>query len=631
MPANSSNCQPEFVSTPPDPRWLSRRVAMGLTPILLIFGLECWLVLGGGNYGRLHRLLFVIAAIVAGLIPPIRRAIQFLWNAANTTPRKRIWIALLIAIISSLFIVWTERYHHIPLKPQFQDEFSYLIQMRMLARGHFWMPAIPLPQYFDSFYLFVKPVYASMYFPGAAMMYVPALWLHLPYLAGPLAVAGLAAAFLYLVISEILDGASGILAVLFLLSLKLFRVMSVTVMSQIPMLLLGLVMTWATLRWRQKYKKRWLVLLGAAAGWGAITRPADALCFAIVLGLVIAVEMRKQSWSQRAKTAALVILPTLPFLLLQLTLNRNITGHWLTTPFGQYNDAHYPGAFGFHTGPVPAPSSAIPQEQQFYETNIRYVIEQHQLKNLIPFGLKSERQFAQRAGIVDPLLWLILPLSLLAMWNRKFWLVWGMLPVYLLVLSFYAFTWDLPHYFVMVIPALILLQLLPIRFLTSTFPNRADMIHTMVGLSMIVLALAAMPQLDRLVYDQYFARPELDQIDRDLATNVSAPAVVMFHYNKNTIVDGKKITNDPSEEPVFNSDVAWPDNAPIIRARDLNTKVSAVGKPGDRDQALYEYYLRLDPARVFYLYNRGAGEGRLRRLGTAPQILQNIAAASTAK
>ena len=126
---------------------------------------------------------------------------------------------------------------------------------------------------------------------------------------------------------------------------------------------------------------------------------------------------------------------------------------------------------------------------------------------------------------------------------------------------------------------------------------------------MIALSLAAMPQFNRLVHDRYFNYTELEQIDNDLAANVAAPAVVMFHFNS--------LVNNPSEEPVFNPDVAWPDDAAIIRVRDLNTDISAIGHPGDRDRPLYEYYSRVAPARVFYLYNRGGGSERLKRLGTA--------------
>ena len=146
------------------------------------------------------------------------------------------------------------------------------------------------------------------------------------------------------------------------------------------------------------------------------------------------------------------------------------------------------------------------------------------------------------------------------------------------------------------------------------------MIRTMTGAAMIGVSLANLPQFDRVLHDQYFETPELEQIDKDLARGVSLPAVVLFHFNRDAIIGGKKVTDNPSVEPVFNASVAWPDDAPIIRAHDLNADVSAIGKPGDRDRPLYEYYWRIDPKRVFYLYDRGGENERLIRLGTAAEM-----------
>ncbi|MGD0463359.1 MAG: glycosyltransferase family 39 protein [Tepidisphaeraceae bacterium] len=619
MPADNRQPPEPQTSTLP---WLSPRTAAWLTPVFLFVGVECWLVVGKGNYGHQHQPLLILAAVVCGFLPPIRQAFNWLWKALERpSPRTRLCLAIAIGLGSSLFLYWTQRFEKTPFHPKFHDEFSYLIQMRMLAHGRLWMPAIPCPDFFDTFYLFVSPVYASMYFPGAAMMYVPALLLHLPYFIAPLAASGLCAALLYLIFTDILDGASALLAVLILLSMGMFRMMSIMLMAQTPTLLLGLAMIWSVLHWRRGNQARWLVILGLAAGWAAITRPADALCFAIVLAIVMAMDLRPRPWQAWAKTAAWVIVPALPFLAIQLTLNRNVTGHWLTTPFARYTDLNYPGAIGFHQGSAPPHVSNVPEKQLFYELYAKGVIEQHQLKNLFAVELSGEWAAASTAAMPDAFFWLIVPMSILALWDRRLWAVWGMLPLYLLVLAGYSFAAVLPHYVVVVMPAMILLCLLPIRFLTDTFPKRAAMIRTMIGLGMIALTIAAMPQLNRVVHDQYFETPELEAIDWTLSREVSPPAVVMFHFNRDTLIRGRTVTDDPSIEPVFNSSVAWPDDAAIIRAHDLNPNVSAIGKPGDLDQPLYAYYARIDPKRVFYLYDRG-GLTKLRRLGTAEELAQ---------
>jgi hypothetical protein len=623
--------------------WLSPRIARWLSPLSLLLGVELWLLLGGGNFGRPSKPLILLVLIAVGLIPPINRLFNRIWEAlAKPSPTARRWTAIVIWIVSSVFLYSTQRYENISLAPKWEDEFSYLIQMQMLARGHFWMPAIPLPQYFQTFYMFVTPVYASMYFPGAAMMYAPALALHLPYFIGPLAASGLCAAMIYLIFTEILDGASGLLAVLMLLCLpatpvpaSMFRMMSIMTMAQTPALLLGLIMTWGVLRWRQKRNWKWLALVGAAGGWSAITRPADGLCFALVLGVVIVWDYsqlaprlsspKSTCNSQLLPHLAALVLPVIPFLILQFVINHNVTGLWFTTPFGKYNDINYPGVFGFHSGAGPRHVSDLPEAQFFYEVYAKGVIGQHRLSGFVTVGLKNQLEMIGNVAIPDPFFWLIMPLSLPAMWSRKLWAVWGMLPTFVLLLSPYAFSWVLPHYYLMVLPAILLLCLLPIRFLSDVFPRRVAMIRTMMVLPMIALAVMGMPQLNRLVHDQYFEPRELMQIDGDIAKQVTAPAVVMFHFNRGVKMNGKTVFNDPSQEPVFNADVAWPDDAPVIRAHDLNESASVAGKPGDRDRALYEYYARVDPLRVFYLYNRGAEKNRLIRLGTAAQMAQATA------
>ena len=68
--------------------------------------------------------------------------------------------------------------------------FDARAQAQMLARGRLWLPAHPAADSFESFHIHVRPVYASMVFPGATLFHVPAVWLKLPYAVMPLVVAG---------------------------------------------------------------------------------------------------------------------------------------------------------------------------------------------------------------------------------------------------------------------------------------------------------------------------------------------------------------------------------------------------------------------------------------------------------
>ena len=78
-----------------------------------------------------------------------------------------------------------------------------------------------------------------------------------------------------------------------LASLSWFRVYSVLLTSHEPMLLLGLLLVWAWLRWRRGRRRGWAWAMGVFAGWGAITRPADALCFAVPVGCALLLDLLK--------------------------------------------------------------------------------------------------------------------------------------------------------------------------------------------------------------------------------------------------------------------------------------------------------------------------------------------------
>src|SRR5437899_963793 len=49
--------------------------------------------------------------------------------------------------------------------PRVHDEFSYVLMSNTLASGHVSNPSPPLPEFFDTFHVLVRPVYASKYFP----------------------------------------------------------------------------------------------------------------------------------------------------------------------------------------------------------------------------------------------------------------------------------------------------------------------------------------------------------------------------------------------------------------------------------------------------------------------------------
>ena len=86
---------------------------------------------------------------------------------------------------------------------------------------------------------------------------------------------------------------------------------------------------------------------------------------------------------------------------------------------------------------------------------------------------------------------------------------------------------------------------------------------------------------------------------REAERRVDKPAVILFRYGP-----GANII----EEPVYNTAVAYPDEAAVIRAHDL----------GARNVEIFDYYAARDPRRMFYRFDRASAT--LTPLGTAGDL-----------
>ncbi len=472
--------------------------------------------------------------------------------------------------------------------PKFHDEYMYLLQARMLASGRLWLPAHELAPFFESFHILVEPVYAATYFPGAAMLYVPGVWLGAPYWVTSAIISGLAVAMLYPVMTELFDGVSGLLAVLMAIALHFMREGAITAESYQPMMLLVLLAAWCHLRWRERRSYGWAAAFGVCAGWAAITRPLDAVCFVGPICVLFAWDtLRGEGRGRRAfVTFAIVTAAALPFLALQLVFDEHVTGHYLETPLGHYVRTTFPG-LEFRYTPATAPAEAVSdlaQVREYYADFFRKDVIRHAT---IPFAQTwlSER-LATVADITLPAhaTFVLLPVGLLCLRRHgtRAALAAGVLTMPL-AYSFYPSFLNL--YGIACIPAFQTLCLGGEHVLRRTLPRTFT---SAVALALAALSLASLPQL-RGERDRYMQTPLLADVNDKLAHLPHVPAVVLFHYDPGGLYH---------EEPVYNIDTANPDDAPIVRAHDL----------GPENWRIVQYYARHQPDRFFYLYNRTTTE-----------------------
>jgi hypothetical protein len=403
---------------------------------------------------------------------------------------------------------------------------------------------------------------------------------------------------LYRIITELVDGVAGAVAVVWMLSLQEFRTLSVMVMSHVPMLLLGLLMIWAWLRWRRNRSVGWAFAIGALSGWAAITRPADALAYAIPLGLGMAADLWGSAPRRWLATGAAVVLAASPFLAVQVVSDLGVTGHALQPAYNLCLAREQPGAeYGLRAfNPAWHPASSLPEKQQFYKYWTEPLLKDHQPDDVLQswFGKPRESAASNAHGMVHttmpfPLLLALLPAGLIALADRRQRIVALTLPAFVVIFFFNPiFVW---HYAIVVAPAVILLVLLGVRAVANAWPARRAWIEATLAIGIVAMSLTGfweikqfMPTPGERLHDGMMEATFLSQINESLSMAVEAPAVVLFR---------RAPRESFFEEPVYNTDVAWPDDAPIIRAHDL----------GPRNGQIIRYYAARQPQRMFYLFD----------------------------
>jgi hypothetical protein len=356
-----------------------------------------------------------------------------------------------------------------------------------------------------------------------------------------------------------------------------------------------------------------MILMGVCIGWGAITRPVDALCVAIPLALGVVLELRQSCNRGRVKFIALGLIAVSPFLLLQLIYNKGVTGDFKKLPWNYYAHRYDPydtmsrGAID----PAFRPMSDLPQKQRFFDEftvpAYREKIGKSRLDGLVDRAARTlagppleeqERARLIYGALPSPLLIALLPVGLLGLCDRRRWAVWLALPLFVLVYASYTFF--LSHYAVAIVPVVVVSLLAGIEVTRRTWPRVSQLTGWVMTAVIAAMAISALPEVNGARHDQWFDAPLLRGVDKALREIEHRPAIVLFRYDPERMIH---------EEPVFNTEDAWPDDAAVIRAHDL----------GDENVRLFAYYAKLSPARAVYRYDEK--EETLSYLGTVAEMV----------
>jgi hypothetical protein len=314
-----------------------------------------------------------------------------------------------------------------------------------------------------------------------------------------------------------------------------------------------------------------------------------------------------------------------PFLALQLIQNKGLTGSYSTLPITHYTETEMPGyaAFGRNDPARLAavkPTSSLPQKQAFFKEFALPLAQEHAGESLgraiawrarktLAYTLPSPARPGYVADLWPASLLLVLaPVGLMVVaGDPRRWVLWAPLPLF--VLGYLSYPTMLEHYTVVVAPAVIFAALLGATALIEAVrsPRGRTALSVAAALVPAALAVGALPELNGW-QDDPVVWPTMHYNYVELPRQVDAPAVVLFRYSPDALVH---------EEPVYNVDVAWPDDAPIVRAHDL----------GPRNRQIIEYFARLQPGRRFYRFDRG--DGRLTPLGTAAELAATLEPTTT--
>jgi hypothetical protein len=277
--------------------------------------------------------LALLAAIIA---PKYVRGEAFLTRIAALEPHLRRYGPVAAAVVS-IAVVWFVWDAFLPIA-KVHDESSYLLQAEIFARGRWTVPTPPLPEFFEQPHVQVVPAVASKYPPGHALLLTLGALVGFPPLV-PLLLTGITAALLFALAARLANPWVAVLTWIVWLSAPMVLRFQPSYFSELTTGALLLASWWALLEWRETRRRRWLLVLALAIGWGAITRPLTMLALAIPIGVIVIRDVvRLRLWRDfgLAVGVGVAVLSLLPL------WSARTTGDWRVSPIEKYRKDYLP-------------------------------------------------------------------------------------------------------------------------------------------------------------------------------------------------------------------------------------------------------------------------------------------------
>lgn len=534
----------------------------------------------------------IACLITIALVWAIKPARQFARRIAgginSLSPRWLTVIAWGIAILVMLYLPFAAWWQGRVLQLEIQDELSYGVMARIFASGRLWMPAHPLQDALETFYVFITPVYGSMYFPGAGFFYAIAAYFNQPLWMMAVIIAGWTCAMLFRVLARATEPSWALVSVLLLVSLPHFRSFATHAMSHMPVLACVLSCYWFFIKWRDKPTQTRTIFASLFAGLALITRPFDALMLLLPVALSAFTIARRGPGLWRWVLIATVCLA--PFASLQMLINYGFTANVLKTPFAAYFDQYMPNAgFGFHAPDVASrPQTQLAQKIDFYDYFASGFMKSHTLQQVATLHFWQLRLTTMMFALCAIRLALgLIPLGIIRSWQSP---DWSLAAGFVLLFAGYVFyPFYLTWYSLPGVAGFLMIGWFALTALEDRFGKSIGRVREAVMCGMIVTATFTQPfwwsrSIDQVVMQS----PELQQINTMIRQHVQAPAIVFFKY--------RQIANYTSQhEPVYNLQKANIDESDVIRVHSLSDV---------QDRTVLRYYHSLGQDRNVYYVDR---------------------------
>ncbi|HEY7369437.1 MAG TPA: glycosyltransferase family 39 protein, partial [Thermoanaerobaculia bacterium] len=456
-------------------------------------------------------------------------------------------------------------------------EAAYVLQARIFAAGRWADPPPPRAEFFEQAHVLVEPRRAAKYPPGHSLALAPGAAADLP-AAVPVLLAGMTGALLYARTRRLAGPIAGILTWTVWVASPLGLRYRSSFFSEVTTGLLFLLVWTGVSRWRERGRTAWLVLAGAAAGFGAITRPLTMLLLVIPFAIVVLRDaVRRRAWLAIGIAAFAGILPSL--ILLPLW-NARTTGDARTSPVELYTRQYLPFDVPGLGLRADAPTRALPEDLRRLSSTFASVHRLHVWERL-PGILRDRVTEWLRAGCGAGIV-LLLPIAVAGLFvlPREGWL--AVSAGALLLVGYLAYA-HLAHWSVYYFEALVPLTLaagVGLAAVLAGLPRRFGAFGLVLSLLGFAILIARGMTTERSIKRSQEAPFRL--LEERLETLPEQPAIVFVRYAEGHNPALSLIRNGPD----ISRQLTW-----IVYDRGAeNARLRAV-----------------EPSRAAYLYDEGTG------------------------